>query len=62
MNRPDSHAAIPRPAEDRWRAYGFRTGSRRAGRRVSRATGITRAAVRRCLYTLRELRYVSNEG
>lgn len=29
---------------------------------ISRATGITRAAVRRCLYTLRELRYVSNEG
>lgn len=29
---------------------------------ISRATGITRAAVRRCLYTLRELGYVSNEG
>jgi len=29
---------------------------------ISRATGITRAAVRRCLYTLRELRYVANEG
>lgn len=29
---------------------------------VSRTTGITRAAVRRCLYTLRELGYVSNEG
>ena len=29
---------------------------------ISRATGITRAAVRRCLHTLRELRYVANEG
>src|SRR6185437_4069639 len=29
---------------------------------ISRVTGITRAAVRRCLYTLRELRYVSSEG
>ena len=29
---------------------------------ISRATGITRAAVRRCLYTLRELGYVSNQG
>lgn len=29
---------------------------------ISRATGFTRAAVRRCLHTLRELRYVANEG
>jgi IclR family transcriptional regulator, pca regulon regulatory protein len=29
---------------------------------ISRATGITRAAVRRCLYTLRELGYVCNEA
>jgi IclR family transcriptional regulator, pca regulon regulatory protein len=29
---------------------------------ISRGTGITRAAVRRCLYTLGELGYVANEG
>jgi IclR family pca regulon transcriptional regulator len=29
---------------------------------VSRATGLTRAAVRRCLYTLRELGYAATDG
>ena len=29
---------------------------------VSRATGLTRAVVRRCLYTLRELGYVATDG
>lgn len=29
---------------------------------VSRATGLTRAVVRRCLYTLRELGYAANDG
>src|ERR1700749_603823 len=29
---------------------------------VSRATGLTRAVVRRCLYTLRELGYAATDG
>ena len=29
---------------------------------VSRATGLTRAVVRRCLYTLRELGYAGTDG